>query len=204
MPIQLTIQNMFQLTSLISPIIIVSFLVLISILNQNLKGLIYLAGVLISTVLNIFLMNFIKSPINPKAVFTCNLIELPFMNKYNSPASSSVLLAFTAFYLLQPLFMNHGILYNIPLTILLFSIIGLDVATKVYNKCTTISGAFIGCLFGMFCSIIWYNLFKMSGYESLLYFDELDSNNVQCTRPSKQTFKCSVYKNGQLISNNIV
>ena len=32
---------------------------------------------------------------------------------------------------------------------------------------------------------------------------ELQSNNIICARPSKQTFKCSVYKNGQLISSNV-
>jgi hypothetical protein len=47
-------------------------------------------------------------------------------------------------------------------------------------------------------------LFHVSGYDSLLYFDELESNNVTCSRPSKQTFKCSVYKNGELISSNVV
>jgi hypothetical protein len=27
------------------------------------------------------------------------------------------------------------------------------------------------------------------------------SNNVVCSRPKKQTFKCAVYKNGELIKN---
>ena len=32
---------------------------------------------------------------------------------------------------------------------------------------------------------------------------ECSSNNVQCSRPSKQTFKCTVYKNGEIISQSI-
>ena len=39
--------------------------------------------------------------------------------------------------------------------------------------------------------------------KEFLYFNELGSNNVVCKRPSEQTFKCSVYKNGELISSNI-
>ena len=35
-------------------------------------------------------------------------------------------------------------------------------------------------------------------------FNELDSNKVMCSRPSKQTFKCSVYKHGELITSNTV
>lgn len=201
MPIKLTIPNMLQLTSVLSPILISFFLVMTSILNQNVKGLIYLAGALITLVFNIFLMNFIKSPIDKDAPFTCNLVELPFLTEFNSPAPSCVLLAYTTVYLLQPLFLNYGLLHNIPLTILLLSLLGIDATTKVYNKCTSKSGALIGALFGSLCGIIWYNIFKVAGFESLLYFDEIDSNNVHCSRPSKQTFKCSVYKNGQLISS---
>ena len=42
-----------------------------------------------------------------------------------------------------------------------------------------------------------------TGNDNLLYFGKYTSNNVQCSKPSKQTFKCSVYKNGRLISRNI-
>ena len=47
-------------------------------------------------------------------------------------------------------------------------------------------------------------LLHEAGYDSLLYFDELLSNKVACSRPSKQSFKCSVYKGGELISSNVV
>lgn len=202
MAIKLTFNNALQLTSLISPIFIVFFLVMISIVNQNIKGLIYLAGVLMTSVMNVFLMNLLKIPVHEDSPLTCNLVELPFLNEYSSPAPSCVVLAFTMVYLLQPLFMNHGIFSNVPLVLALTSLLGLDIMTKIFNKCTTPTGAFAGTTFGMFCGIIWYNLFKISGYDSLLYFDELDSNNVHCSRPSKQTFKCSVYKNGQLLSSH--
>jgi len=35
---------------------------------------------------------------------------------------------------------------------------------------------------------------------SHLFFNEISSNAVKCTVPEKQTFKCAVYKNGELIS----
>ena len=38
-------------------------------------------------------------------------------------------------------------------------------------------------------------------FESLLFFNDLTSNNVVCKRPTNQTFKCSVYKNGQVIQD---
>ena len=33
----------------------------------------------------------------------------------------------------------------------------------------------------------------------VLFINELTSNKEICTRPSKQQFKCSVYKNGEVI-----
>ena len=82
--------------------------------------------------------------------------------------------------------------------------LAVNSVTKVLKKCTTYGGTVLGTLVGLVMGGVWYSIFHMSGYDSLLYFDELKSNNVQCSRPSKQSFKCSVYKNGQLISSNVV
>ena len=76
--------------------------------------------------------------------------------------------------------------------------ISLTAAILVYLQ--SILGALVGFILGT----LWYTLFHTSGYDSLLYFDELRSNKVVCSRPAKQSFKCSVYKNGQLVSSNIV
>jgi hypothetical protein len=85
----------------------------------------------------------------------------------------------------------------------LLCLLGVDVLTKVQNKCTTYAGSILGGLVGFLLGTIWYIFFHAAGFDSLLYFDELRSDNVICSRPSKQTFKCSVYKNGELISSNI-
>ena len=79
----------------------------------------------------------------------------------------------------------------------------MDAITKVQNKCSTYPGIIFCALTGFLLGAIWYTIFHSAGYDSLLYFDELQSNAVRCSRPEKQTFKCSVYKNGQLISTNI-
>ena len=56
MGMQLTLTNIFQFISGISPLLLGFFLVMMSIFNQNLKGLIYLSGVLIASVLNLLVM----------------------------------------------------------------------------------------------------------------------------------------------------
>jgi hypothetical protein len=201
MAIQLTFSNILQLFSAISPLLLGFFLVMSSLFNQDIKGLVYLGGVLLASVINIFLMNMIASKKSPNAAMSCDLISLPILTQYNSPAPSSLFIAFTIAYLILPMKYNNQMNYVVLASLL--CLYGLDTVTKIQNDCTTFPGSLFGGLVGLIFGAIWFSLFHHSGYDSLLYFDELMSNKVTCSRPSKQTFKCSVYKNGQLISSNI-
>lgn len=201
MAIQLSLSNIMQLLSALSPILLGFFLVMLSILNQNVKGIVYLAGALLASVFNILLMTMLKSPVLPNAAMSCNIVELPFLMQYNSPNPSSVFIAFTFAYLFLPMKFNN--LINYPVIAALLSIFAMDSVTKVSNSCTTIAGSVLGGLVGLLLGACWYGLFKAAGADDLLYFDEMDSNNVICKKPSKQTFKCSVYKHGKLVSSNI-
>ena len=202
MAIQLNFANMLELFSLMSPLLLGFFLIMSSLFNQNLKGLVYLAGVLIATIINIFLMNQIGSPRDETAAFSCNFINIPILNRFNSPAPTSLFIAFTIAYLVMPMQYNQQMNYVILASLLCLLL--LDGITKVNKKCTTPGGTILGALVGFVLGATWYTLFHMSGYDALLYFDELQSNKVVCARPSKQSFKCSVYKNGELISSNVV
>jgi hypothetical protein len=201
MAIELTISNVLQFFSFISPLLLGFFLLMTSLFNQNLKGLVYLAGILIAMIINVFAMNQIQSGNEPDAAFSCNLFEIPFVSNYNSPSTTSLFIAFTIAYLVLPMKYNDQMNYSILAT--LMALLGIDMLTKVKNKCTSYGGTILGALLGFMLGALWYGLFHSAGYDSLLYFDELRSNKVLCSKPSKQTFKCSVYKNGQLISSNI-
>lgn len=199
MAMQLTLTNLFQFFSGISPLLLGFFLVSASILNQNIKGLIYLAGVMFAFVLNALLMNAIKSPADPLRSASCSIIEWPFaLNSYNSPSWNSVFIAFTLAYMYLP--MVYGGVMNYGVLAALVALLGIDAISKVTNKCTTWLGSLLGILFGILLGGLWYGVIKASGNSQLLYFDEV-SNKEVCSKPSKQTFKCAVYKNGQLIKN---
>ena len=57
MAMKMDFSNIFKLIAAMSPILLGSLLILASILNQDVKGIIYLAGVLLASVINIFVMN---------------------------------------------------------------------------------------------------------------------------------------------------
>jgi prepilin signal peptidase PulO-like enzyme (type II secretory pathway) len=119
------------------------------------------------------------------------------MNNYNVPSLNSVLIAFTIAYLILP--MNASNQLNYVVIFALLSIFVIDAISKIMNKCTTIAGVILGLLTGLLSGSLWYVLFRSSGFNSLLYFDEVVSNKTYCSRPKKQTFKCAVYKNGELV-----
>ena len=204
MAIKLTFPNMLTLLSAIAPLLVVFFMVTISLFNQNLKGLVYLAGLMVSLLFNIPIANMIGgdwSRVDPEAMTLCNIVSIPYLTEFSSPGPSALLLGFTLAYLAQPMIMNNNMNYMV--LAFMAGLLGIDMTTKVTMGCTTMGGAALGAMIGMFAAVVWYSMFKAAGYDSLLYFDEMQSNRVQCSQPSKQTFKCEVYKNGELISSNI-
>jgi hypothetical protein len=106
-------------------------------------------------------------------------------------------IAFTLMYLLLPMISNNQInFYVIGMILTLFSV---DAYVKLTNYCTVTKGVVFGGLVGLVLGAAWFFTLKLNNYESLLFFNDLTSNNVVCKRPNNQTFKCSVYKNGQLL-----
>ena len=202
MAIPNTFSNMFKIFSAISPLLLGFFLVMSSMFNQNIKGLVYLAGVLLASVINIFLMNLFESKRFPDESYTCDIFSLNPYLPFNSPAPTSLFIGFTLAYLILPMVFNNQLNYVIITFLLLLFVI--DAFTKVQKKCTSAGGTLMGGLVGLLLGGAWYMLLHEAGYDSLLYFDELLSNKVACSRPSKQSFKCSVYKGGELISSNVV
>ena len=147
-------------------------------------------------------MNILLSEMDPNASPVCNIIDFSLIGNYNSPCITSMIIAFTMAYLFLPMRYNKQMNYVVIVSLIALFIINM--LTKVFDKCTSFGGALLGGLVGFMLGTTWYVLFHIYGYDSLLYFDEFISNNTVCKRPKKQTFKCSVYKNGEIIDSNIV
>ena len=200
MTLQLTFSNIVQLFSIFAPLFLGTFLVLVSVFNQNIKGLVYLGGVLIASVINYAVSMGIGSEPIPSEGTICNLMEVPFIpNRYNVPNYNSMFIAFTLMYLLLPMLSNNQINFWIVGTIV--SIFAVDSYVKLQYSCTVPRGITIGGIVGAALGAVWYFLLKFNKFESLLFFNDLTSNNVVCNRPKNQTFKCSVYKNGQVLQD---
>lgn len=189
--------NLFQLVSMLAPILLPSFMVLLSIFDQNMRGLVYVSGVLIATGVTEFIRNAIQHESSADASPLCSLSGAPA--PYNVPVSSSVVISFTLLYLLLPM-KAYGTM-NYPLVVTVLALFAIDAYTKVALRCTNWLGPTVGSVVGGLLGTVWYALFRAAGYPSLLYFSDYSSNRVFCKKPAKQSFKCRVYKNGELIGH---
>lgn len=198
MGMSFTFSNLFQLISSMSSFLLVFFMVMISFFNSDAKGLIYLGFLMIASILNVLLMNSKKSEPNPDRSRFCNVIDFPWNpNNYNSPDYNSMVIMFTMAYLLIPMVYNKQMNYGaIMFMLILFA---FNYITQLTFLCCKGFDMIFGGLIGLVMGGTFAGILKVSGGEKFLYFNELASNNTVCERPSKQTFKCSVYKNGKII-----
>jgi hypothetical protein len=195
---RLSYPTMFTFLSLISPYVLVLLLVLNSIINSNIKGLIYLFGVIIL----FFVVFLFQTSINVSAgsyvvPSYCTLFSSKMPN-YSIPSFNSALIMFTFVYILIPMVVYNAM--NLPFLCIILILFAIDTGIRTQNKCTTMIGILFGSVIGIVISIMWY-LIISSNAPDLLYYDDLISNKVACSRPTKQQFKCSVYKNGQLLQS---
>jgi len=199
-----TLSNMIQLISILSPILITFFLVMLSLFNLNMKGIVYLAGILLASFVNYGISGVIKNTDDQSSPSShshavCNLIELDIWQNQN-PSPSSMYLSFTFIYLLAPMIQNKQM--NLLLITTMILLIGIDAIVKNINGCTSKGGSFFGILVGGFLGFVWYLALTMSKLHNLLFFTEFDSNKPYCSKPTNQKFKCRATKTGEIVVTN--
>lgn len=201
MAMQFNIENFVEFIAAISSIFIATFFILISIFNQDIKAFIYLAGVFFTYIIcGLVFSPFLQSliPDLSQRSFVCDIVQFPFANSVSEPSLNQLFLGFTSAYIVTPMLMYDQLNYGVVI-FMIFLLFFDGFYRKKYN-CNSMIGIVAGALIGIAGGIGWYYLLYTQGFESMLYFGETLSNNAVCSRPSRQTFRCDVYKNGQLIT----
>jgi len=199
--INATFTNLLELIGSLYPLFIICFLVIASIFNWTiLKGITYLSGIVLCFI-TWFLVGKLFNKNRPKsASLTCDLLSIP--GNYYIPNFPIMVSFFTLAYLIIP--MIESSMIN-PIIIASLTVLSsINIFYQLNNSCTDNIGVLISIIFGLLLGAVWFVLFWLYDKRDLLFYNELLSNNAVCSRPKKQTFKCSVYKNGEIISSNIV
>ena len=102
-------------------------------------------------------------------------------------------------YLSLPMFSNGAVNYWVFISLISYFLI--DMFIKLYKKCVIKTGdLFLNILLGLSSSALIVTLMYVGGSGKYLFFNEVSSNKEICYQPKEQNFKCSLYKNGELIS----
>ncbi len=179
-----------------SPIILATGITSLSFIFQNFKGLIYLGFLIAACVVRnyVYMMSGSQPVINDKTI--CTSIQY---SKYGNPTFSAFVFSFTIMYLSLPMFSNG--VPNFWIFISLISYFLMDIFIKIYKKCVIkMSDLFLNVLTGLASAALIVTLMYTGGSGKYLFFNEVSSNKDICYQPKEQTFKCSLYSNGELIS----
>jgi hypothetical protein len=191
--------NLFSLTYLIvrlAPFILVCYFTLGSVFNQDLKGIIYLIGLLIACFISTGLGNINISGIGidkndiPQL---CKIIELSNNGPISKIPLGMTILSYTFFYLLYIISVNKLWNKNIPTFVIFPIFIILDAIWNFNNGCASIPGLIASFIVGSIVGIAWGAIIISSGMTELQYFNGI-SNKETCNRPSKTLFRCKKTK----------
>lgn len=190
---ELSITSLLYLFFRLSPFILVSYFSLSSVFNQDIKGLIYLAGLLIACFVSILFGKFFENSfqtdentLNP----VCNLITIGSMGSFSNIPLGTVMMTYTLFYLVYIIAMYNIVMYNLP-TIILFPLLILgDIIWNLRNNCYGIISIVAALVIGGGIGTFWAYVIDSIKKPDLFYLN-VGSNQTVCKRPSKQLYKCT-------------
>lgn len=191
----------------LAPFILACFFTLTSLINTDFKGILYLGGLILTCVFtalfsNLPIVNTLTRPENSPEI--CRLFSIGQTDNMNALPLGQTMLTFTFAYLLFPI-IHHNIAGLNTVTILFFSLLVLgDFIWNYYYSCYTWLQLLLSAGLGVGGGALWAQVVSNSGkHMDRLYFSAVSDREV-CSKPSKSTFKCNVFKNGKLLSRKVV
>ena len=178
--------SLSYLFSRLSPFIIICYFVLQSIFNQNLKGIFYVAGVLLACFLNVFTVGTVigaSEGIEQRPI--CNLIDgMPSL-----PLGQTIL-GFTFAYLSYIIFKYELVDQNSPTFIIFPILIVADIVWNFKHECAKAISLFMSLAIGLIFGILW-GLIIDSVDPELQFFNGIGNKSV-CKRPSSTLYRCRI------------
>lgn len=186
----------------LAPFILVCFFSLASIFNQDYKGLVYLIGLIFACFGTAMVGKMINLPTPPSNPEICNMITIGQSQNVSALPLGQAVFSYTFVYLLYAIIKNNYVKANIPTLVFFPLLIVADFVWNIRNSCNSffqlLSSLILGGLFGL----IWAAIISSTKASNLQYFSIVNQKEV-CSKPSSNTFRCNVYKNGKMIGGNV-
>jgi hypothetical protein len=196
--------NLFTIIYLffrLAPFIIVCYFSLGSIFNQDMKGVIYLVGLLFSCFATFLVGQTIpisfsigSDPVNPLTKKTvmpvCNLLTIGKDGSFSRIPLGISILCFTLIYLASIIAKHHLEMTNLPTLIFFPILIVGDLIWNLRNECYAAFGVFMAMAVGSLMGWAWSVIIEKLNKPDLLFLNT-GNNQTVCQRPSQQLFKCT-------------
>ena len=189
--------------SIIGPYITIGCFLLLTIINMNIKGVIYFIGI----VLLLFVSNIVNNLLpsikrkdgtihDQSSLALCQAFGFSIM--HGSLPFGILVYSYTFIYLFIP--MIQTTIMNYPLLMTLLLLLGTDMIIQLDTHCFKKSTLIMGLVTGIIVSVGWVFIVAALAPDALYSLSDYASDKQVCSMPSEQNFKCKVYKNGELIS----
>jgi hypothetical protein len=191
-----------------SPLILAIGVTGMSFIFQNFNGFVYLGFLLVACIIRGFSYAYLVDTPSSKKIGgevpmtggnDPNICGAITYSPYGNPTFSSFVFAFTIMYLSLPMFSHGAPNYWVFSSLVTYFLV--DMFLKLYKGCIVSYGdLFLNVLLGTAFAAAFVTAMYAGGSGRYLLFNEVASNREICTQPKTQTFKCNLYKNGELVS----
>lgn len=194
--VELNIVSLLYIAFRLAPFILVSFFSLVSVFNQDLKGVIYLVGLLVASGIAILIGNTFQfampdqlNTLYEDTTRTCNLLTLTKGGPLSNLPLSQVVFAYTFGYLAYIIAKYKLASQNIPTLIVFPLLIVADWFWMSANRCASTMAILLATIVGGGAGVAWASLIDSMKLSKYMYFNGLSTKET-CSLSAKQSFKC--------------
>jgi hypothetical protein len=196
----LNIINILYMFFRLAPFIIVSYFTLQSVFNQDLKGLIYLIGLLVTSIVVVLLGNILKKFSPPKGLMPtdyskirCTQLTLGNSQPISVLPLSQTVFGYTLAYLGYFISINNLQTQNIATFIIFPILIISDIMWSTVNICSSPKYLLISLILSALFGTLWAMIIDSTNSPDLAYMSGISNKDV-CSKPTKSLYKCRPIK----------
>jgi hypothetical protein len=192
--VQFNIVSLIYLFFRLAPFIIVSYFSLKSIFNQDLKGVIYIVGLLLASVSTILVGNVLPKPVVPiETNLKCNMLTLSESGPISKLPLSQTVFGYTLAYLSYFIGVNNLQTQNIATFIIFPVVVIADFIWSTTNGCASPEMLITALIIGGLIGVLWAMIIDSTNMANLAYFSGINNKDV-CSQPSRSMYKCRPVK----------
>jgi len=181
----LLLNHFTSVFQLLGPFIIICYLLLSSIIESNLKGIVLVVGLCFAYAITIMVGNMFPSHSSSDI---CQYISIGGVKGISKIPLSTTTYLFVSVYLLYTISRNSFILPNL-ISLLFFPVIILgDLIWLSTNKCFSTQHFIASILIGSMMGMLWGYVIDSTKNKHLQFLSQPTNN---CLIPKRQTFKCA-------------